>query len=89
MKTSSLLFSILAIFPGAAAQAEVADSSPAGFTVKHILEKHGGNINVESAPGTGTRFTLWWPRVYIVSEAFATSLDRRGELLPEKSRLTG
>lgn len=32
------------------------------WTVKHILAKHGGNIEVQSTLGEGTRFTLWWPR---------------------------
>ena len=34
------------------------------WTVKHILAKHGGSIGVESTPGQGTRFTMWWPREY-------------------------
>ena len=34
------------------------------WTVKHILAKHGGSIGVESTPGHGTRFTMWWPREY-------------------------
>ena len=34
------------------------------WTVKHILSKHGGKVAVESTPGVGTRFTLWWPRQY-------------------------
>ncbi len=34
------------------------------WTVKQILSKHGGRIVVESTPGEGTRFTLWWPRQY-------------------------
>lgn len=34
------------------------------WTVKHILAKHGGSIGVESKPGLGTRFTMWWPREY-------------------------
>jgi signal transduction histidine kinase len=32
------------------------------WTVKHIVSKHGGDIRVESKPGVGTRFTVWWPR---------------------------
>jgi signal transduction histidine kinase len=38
------------------------------WTVKHILTKHGGSIGVESKPGEGTRFTLWWPRAYAAGE---------------------
>jgi signal transduction histidine kinase len=34
------------------------------WTVKHIVTKHGGSIGVESEVGEGTRFTLWWPRLY-------------------------
>jgi signal transduction histidine kinase len=34
------------------------------WTVKHIVTKHGGSIGVESKVGEGTRFTLWWPRLY-------------------------
>jgi signal transduction histidine kinase len=37
------------------------------WTVKHIVTKHGGRIGVESKPGEGTRFTLWWPREYAVA----------------------
>jgi signal transduction histidine kinase len=40
------------------------------WTVKHIVTKHGGNIGVESKPGQGARFTVWWPRTYA---AFAES----------------
>lgn len=34
------------------------------WTVKHIVEKHGGDVRVVSTPGAGTRFTLRWPRPY-------------------------
>jgi signal transduction histidine kinase len=34
------------------------------WTVKHIVTKHGGTIAVQSKPGEGTRFALWWPREY-------------------------
>jgi signal transduction histidine kinase len=33
------------------------------WTVKHILERHGGEISVRSTVGVGTAFTLHWPRV--------------------------
>lgn len=45
------------------------------WTVKHILAKHGGSIGVESTPGQGTRFTMWWPREYGVDvETTETSI---------------
>ena len=34
------------------------------WTVKHILTKRGGNIGVDSIPGQGTQFKLWWPRTF-------------------------
>ena len=34
------------------------------WTVKHIVEKHGGTVRVTSAVGEGSRFTVWWPRRY-------------------------
>jgi signal transduction histidine kinase len=32
------------------------------WTVKHILTRHGGDIQVQSKLGVGTTFTLHWPR---------------------------
>jgi signal transduction histidine kinase len=29
--------------------------------VRHVAEAHGGEVSVESAPGEGSRFTLWLP----------------------------
>jgi signal transduction histidine kinase len=36
--------------------------SGVGLTlVRHIVEAHGGRVTVESEPGRGSRFTLWFP----------------------------
>lgn len=32
------------------------------WTVRHIMTRHGGTVTVESTPGVGTRFVLFWPR---------------------------
>jgi signal transduction histidine kinase len=29
--------------------------------VRHVAEAHGGRVTVESRPGAGSRFTLWFP----------------------------
>jgi signal transduction histidine kinase len=34
------------------------------WTVKHIVDKHHGKLNVQSAVGEGTRVDLWWPRAF-------------------------
>lgn len=34
------------------------------WAVKHIVERHGGDITVRSTPGQGTRFDIWWPRPF-------------------------
>lgn len=34
------------------------------WTVKHIVNKHRGEVKVHSTPGQGTRIDLWWPRAY-------------------------
>ncbi len=41
------------------------------WTVKHIVTRHGGTIQVGSRPGEGTCFTLNWPRRF-AGEATAT-----------------
>lgn len=32
------------------------------WTVKHIVDKHRGEIHIDSKPGQGTTFTITWPR---------------------------
>ena len=32
------------------------------WAVKHIVERHGGTVTVDSSLGKGTRFQIWWPR---------------------------
>jgi signal transduction histidine kinase len=41
------------------------------WTVKHILTRHGGDIQVQSTLGVGTTFTLHWPRRLLVEEPLA------------------
>ncbi|HLG36296.1 MAG TPA: ATP-binding protein, partial [Bacteroidia bacterium] len=39
------------------------DSTGIGLTiVKKLIEQQGGNITVESEPGTGSRFSFTWPK---------------------------
>jgi signal transduction histidine kinase len=35
------------------------------WTVKHILDRHGATIEVQSSVGTGTTFTILWPRLFV------------------------
>jgi signal transduction histidine kinase len=46
------------------------------WTVKHIVDKHGGAISVDSTPGQGTTFTITWPRS-VLAKPLATSLPER------------
>lgn len=32
------------------------------WLVRQLVQRHGGTIEVESAAGQGTRFTILWPR---------------------------
>ena len=34
------------------------------WTVKYILNKHNGRVDLKSANGQGTRVDLWWPRAF-------------------------
>jgi signal transduction histidine kinase len=34
------------------------------WTVKRIVNKHRGDVQIHSSRGEGTRVDLWWPRVY-------------------------
>jgi signal transduction histidine kinase len=39
------------------------------WTVKRLLNKHGGQVKVHSVPAEGTRVDLWWPRNIASSDA--------------------
>jgi signal transduction histidine kinase len=50
-------------------------------TVREIVLEHGGAVNVQSAPGTGTRFDIWLPSLSLVeppSRHEIPGLVRRG-----------
>ena len=36
------------------------------WLVKQLIDRHGGTIDYESKPGEGTRFTVHWPREFMV-----------------------
>jgi signal transduction histidine kinase len=46
--------------------------------VRHIALAHGGNIDVESTPGKGSKFTLWLPinGVPTVTQAAASGVNQ-------------
>jgi len=45
------------------------------WTVKRLLNKHGGAIKIHSMTGEGTRVDLWWPRsaALLSEEVLATA----------------
>ena len=45
------------------------------WTVKHIVERHGGSVRVESSSPEGTRFVLFFPREFVSSEPQARSVS--------------
>jgi two-component system cell cycle sensor histidine kinase/response regulator CckA len=53
------------------------------FTVYGIVNQNGGNIQVESASGVGTTFTIHWPRVDAPAEKVKV------ELVPQLARHGG
>lgn len=39
------------------------------WAVKQILNRHGGDIHVQSEVNKGTKFILWWPRRFLAARA--------------------
>jgi len=46
------------------------------WTVKHIVDKHGGKINVQSEPNKGATFNIEWPRYVNASTPHARFTKR-------------
>lgn len=46
------------------------------WTVKHIVDKHGGKIHVQSEPNKGATFTIEWPRFVNASTPHARFTKR-------------
>ncbi|HWB31575.1 MAG TPA: HAMP domain-containing sensor histidine kinase [Acidobacteriaceae bacterium] len=49
------------------------------WTVKHIVTRHGGTIDVASTLGEGAKFTLWWPREYVEMSSPSASFEALAE----------
>jgi PAS domain S-box-containing protein len=61
-----------AVEPVSAAKEPGSAASLGLFTVFGLVSQNGGKMQVESASGTGTTFTIYWPRVDTSVEVVAT-----------------
>jgi signal transduction histidine kinase len=50
------------------------------WSVKHIVDKHGGTIRLDTSSGQGTRFTILWPRRF--ADAPVSIAPTPGRLTP-------